>query len=936
MSIWELSAQRHTTWAQLAMHADDQLRQRQSWALSQIISVGLPGSGTANEVNEPYPSFYDQYVRNGFGSYRNLLKDISFNKIMSEWLSFLDNKSLQYNINKGSIMYADENFAREIMQLFSIGLFMLNKDGSKVLDEDGKPVETYTIDDIMSYATAWTGFEERDARGGASAGDRNVDRSLDPLYINPESRDHFPKSNLYGGFIGDQVALCNDLPDRAFLRKGATYKILGSDPTPTLLSSEVAVEMNPDRPKMELLPSSPLFNRLCSPDSNGDCTFPSKVVLEDNLFYDDAAKLGLEYKVETLRTVEMKAGMSHPMYYEYVRQPCVEHSFYSDAKKVIQGQVSGDAVQDNVMCADPTLPVATSMCLEPDSEQSVGGTVHCNYMGERMTYNSAIETCAAKGLELGEPWLFRNYPHESGPCAKGASFTDFRSWTDSTCQVKVKVSFDAGKVAIVHSPSPDHGGMTNTEPSVSEASLNFFKTPWTNGHFPSLNDCLSIGSCHVHDDESCICDTEVAVNDVFTSSSEISSIADLKAALHIGAADPQSFEDGHFTNIGSCEVDGLAVYSTGGDCTSFDSDTIFSFEWKSKPLFLKNIKSEVHISGSSFVFRNPVQFISVVQTEARDAYHETDEVLDSLFYHPSHPPYLAMVLAQRFGLSNASPSLIERAVTAYEAGSYESNNLQFGSGKYGDLGSLIAVILLDPESREAVLDADQSHGHAKAPLDKVISVFRSMGLKFESPLVMPTLLDSYDTIGQGSYESPSVFNFYLVEFAHPGAVQDASLTSPETSLYQSYRLLYLLDALSTTVKFGVNDCPRVPTFEGWKISSPFQCSTVEGNTNFSPARFSYWPSSVESVQSIVSELSLLLTSSRMTTSNEALITSLVQPIFDTGDISKAIRAAQQYILTTPEAHTTGIARISGNERQITGYESKPRGAYKALVFLNFA
>ncbi|KAK1734850.1 hypothetical protein QTG54_014310 [Skeletonema marinoi] len=276
MSIWELSAQRHTTWAQLAMHADDQLRQRQSWALSQIISVGLPGSGTANEVNEPYPSFYDQYVRNGFGSYRNLLKDISFNKIMSEWLSFLDNKSLQYNINKGSIMYADENFAREIMQLFSIGLFMLNKDGSKVLDEDGKPVETYTIDDIMSYATAWTGFEERDARGGASAGDRNVDRSLDPLYINPESRDHFPKSNLYGGFIGDQVALCNDLPDRAFLRKGATYKILGSDPTPTMLSSEVAVEMNPDRPKMELLPSSPLFNRLCSPDSNGDCTFPRR------------------------------------------------------------------------------------------------------------------------------------------------------------------------------------------------------------------------------------------------------------------------------------------------------------------------------------------------------------------------------------------------------------------------------------------------------------------------------------------------------------------------------------------------------------------------------------------------------------------------------------------------------------------------------------
>ncbi len=317
-------------------------------------------------------------------------------------------------------------------------------------------------------------------------------------------------------------------------------------------------------------------------------------------------------------------------------------------------------------------------------------------------------------------------------------------------------------------------------------------------------------------------------------------------------------------------------------------------------------------------------------------YHETDEVIDSLFYHPSHPPFLAMRLAQRFGLSNASPSLIERVAKAYEAGTYESNSLQFGSGKYGDLGALIAAILLDPESREAVLDADQSHGQAKAPLDKVISVFRSMGLKFESPLAMPTLIDTFDAIGQGSFESPSVFNFYLVEYGQPGVIQNAGLTSPETSLYQSYRLLHLLDAMSTTVKFGINDCPRVSRFEGWRSSSPFQCSTIEGNTDYSPAHFSYWPSSVESVHDILEELSLLLTSGRIKTSNEALIASLVQPIFDSGDIPKAIRAAQQYILTTPEAHATGISRIVGGEREITGYESKPRGSYKALVFLNFA
>lgn len=513
--------------------------------------------------------------------------------------------------------------AREIMQLFSIGLYKLNMDGSLVLDENGDPIETYTIDDIMSYAAAWTGFDERDSRGGASAASRHRESTVDPLYIDPETRDRFPKSNLDGGFIGDQVALCNDLPDKAFLRKGAAYKLLGSNPTPTMLSKDEAVE-DPDRPQMVLLPSSPLFTRLCSQDINGDCTFPANVVLEDNLFYDEAAKLGLEYKVDTLRTVKLKTGTSHAIYYEYIRQPCVEHSFYNDAKKVIQGDIHGDAVQDNVMCADPTLPVATSMCLQPGSEQSTDGAVYCNYMGERMTYNSAIETCATNGLELGEPWLFRKPPFESGPCAAKGSFLDFRSWTNSTCQLKAKVSLDAGKVAIVHSPSPDHGGMSNVEPSVSEASLNLFQTPWKNGNYPSLNDCLSMASCYVRQDEDeyCICQAEVTVNEVFASSVEISSIADLKAALHIGAADPLSFDDGHFTDLGSCGIDGLTVYSTAGDCASFTSETVFSFEWKSKPFFLKNIKSEVYLSGSDFAFRNPVQFTSLVQAEARDSKYD--------------------------------------------------------------------------------------------------------------------------------------------------------------------------------------------------------------------------------------------------------------------------------------------------------------------------
>ena len=106
--------------ADLCLKAFDQLRQKMAWNLSQIIAVGLPGSGgTFNEVTEHYIAFYDQFVNHAFGNYLDLMKEFSSNVIMAKWLSFQDNKSIQYNIEQdGNFNHPDENFAREIMQLF--------------------------------------------------------------------------------------------------------------------------------------------------------------------------------------------------------------------------------------------------------------------------------------------------------------------------------------------------------------------------------------------------------------------------------------------------------------------------------------------------------------------------------------------------------------------------------------------------------------------------------------------------------------------------------------------------------------------------------------------------------------------------------------------------------------------------------------------------
>ena len=91
---------------------------------------------------------------------------------------------------------------------------MLNDDGTPVLDPStGKPLETYTNEDIESFARAWTGFDRTAARGNyEESWTGTADNRLDPMHIVPEYRDPFPKSNLNGGFIGDGYLLCTDLP----------------------------------------------------------------------------------------------------------------------------------------------------------------------------------------------------------------------------------------------------------------------------------------------------------------------------------------------------------------------------------------------------------------------------------------------------------------------------------------------------------------------------------------------------------------------------------------------------------------------------------------------------------------------------------------------------------------------------------------------------
>lgn len=107
---------------------------------------------------------------------------------------------------EGKFVYPDENYAREIMQLFTIGLFKLNKDGTNVQDQNGDPIPTYNTDDIMEMARAWTGFVPQGGRGNIELA-RASNNRIDYLSINGRYRDPFPKMDLNGGklYTGSNV-----------------------------------------------------------------------------------------------------------------------------------------------------------------------------------------------------------------------------------------------------------------------------------------------------------------------------------------------------------------------------------------------------------------------------------------------------------------------------------------------------------------------------------------------------------------------------------------------------------------------------------------------------------------------------------------------------------------------------------------------------------
>jgi uncharacterized protein (DUF1800 family) len=135
-----------------ALYGPDQLRQRVAFALHQILVVSA-----ASEVNRP--SWMTPYLqaldRNAFGSYRTLLQEITLSPAMGEYL----------DMRLSTRTSPNENFAREILQLFSIGTDSLNPDGTPQRDSQGVPIPSYGQTQVNEFTRAFTGWTFATALG---------------------------------------------------------------------------------------------------------------------------------------------------------------------------------------------------------------------------------------------------------------------------------------------------------------------------------------------------------------------------------------------------------------------------------------------------------------------------------------------------------------------------------------------------------------------------------------------------------------------------------------------------------------------------------------------------------------------------------------------------------------------------------------------------
>ena len=241
----------YSYWDQ-AITGPDQLRQRMKLALSEIFVISLTDT---NVDARGAASYYDMLGANAFGNFRTLLEQVSLHPMMGVYLTWLGNQKEDPATGRNP----DENYAREVMQLMTIGLSQLNQDGSVKTDNSGRPLPTYTADDISGLAKVFTGysyFSTAPNSGTFRGGSRNADATVRSMIAYPTFHSTSAKTFLGVTIPASTVAnpsgelktaldtLYNHPNVGPFIGRQLIQRLVTSNPSPAYVSRVAGVFNN--------------------------------------------------------------------------------------------------------------------------------------------------------------------------------------------------------------------------------------------------------------------------------------------------------------------------------------------------------------------------------------------------------------------------------------------------------------------------------------------------------------------------------------------------------------------------------------------------------------------------------------------------------------------------------------------------------------------
>jgi uncharacterized protein (DUF1800 family) len=238
----------YVPWWTQVVNGQDQLRQRMAFSLSQIL---VNSNASAAENGQTIAVYADIMANGALGNFRDLLEQVSLSMAMGQYLTYFH--SDKPNPATGS--HADENYAREVMQLFSVGLVMLNQDGTTMNDSSGNPVPTYGLPEIENLARVFTGWASTPIPPHAVADDtgwQNADvDNLHPMVCYPLHHDTDAKTIITGVTI-PAGGTCQSDMDMAldtlfkhpnvgpFIGKQLIQRLVTSNPSPGYVSRVAA------------------------------------------------------------------------------------------------------------------------------------------------------------------------------------------------------------------------------------------------------------------------------------------------------------------------------------------------------------------------------------------------------------------------------------------------------------------------------------------------------------------------------------------------------------------------------------------------------------------------------------------------------------------------------------------------------------------------